>query len=177
MTPRAGCIAAQLQSSMEKKAGHPPLPADTPKTAMEKPRMQLASSLIPPWPGSAVRLQVLKRHFAATRRKMVEQGCGVPKGVFLKTPEAFVSASGRNELRHLLCRGLDPAFQRRADYRSAAILQLLRVISGRPGGGILALADMLRSRCRPTSPRSTICCPAPAHAGAWSRGKHAGQIC
>jgi len=38
--------------------------------------------------------QVLKRHFARYTPEMVEQACGVPKEVFLKTAEAFVSASG-----------------------------------------------------------------------------------
>ncbi len=41
--------------------------------------------------------QVLKRHFARYTPEIVERGCGVPKQVFLKTAEAFTSASGTDK--------------------------------------------------------------------------------
>jgi formate dehydrogenase major subunit len=38
--------------------------------------------------------QVLKRHFARYTPELVERSCGVPKDIFLKSAETFVSASG-----------------------------------------------------------------------------------
>ena len=78
--------------------------------------------------------QVLKRHFARYTPEMVERGCGVPQGVFLKTAEAFVSASGPDKTG-AICYAVGWT----QIIRSAAILQLLLGNIGRPGGGILAL--------------------------------------
>ena len=84
--------------------------------------------------------QVLKRHFARYTPEMVEQYCGVPKEVFLKTAEAFVSASGP-ERTGAICYavGWTQHSVGVQIIRAAAILQLLLGNMGRPGGGILAL--------------------------------------
>ncbi len=61
--------------------------------------------------------QVLKRHFARYTPEMVEQHCGVPKEVFLKTCRNLRIRFRPGEDRGDLLRGgLDPAFQRRADH-------------------------------------------------------------
>ena len=84
--------------------------------------------------------QVLKRHFARYTPEMVERGCGVPKEVFLKTAETFVSASGPDKTG-AICYALGWTQHSNGVQiiRSAAILQLLLGNIGRPGGGILAL--------------------------------------
>jgi formate dehydrogenase major subunit len=84
--------------------------------------------------------RVLKRHFARYTPEMVEQACGVSKEVFLKTAEAFVSASGP-EKTGAICYALGWTQHSNGVQviRSAAILQLLLGNIGRPGGGILAL--------------------------------------
>jgi formate dehydrogenase major subunit len=84
--------------------------------------------------------QVLKRHFARYTPEMVERGCGVPREVFLKTAETFVSASGPDKTG-AICYALGWTQHSNGVQiiRSAAILQLLLGNIGRPGGGILAL--------------------------------------
>ena len=84
--------------------------------------------------------QVLKRHFKRYTPEMVEQYCGVPKDVFLKTAEAFVAASGP-EKTGAICYavGWTQHSVGVQIIRAASILQLLLGNIGRPGGGILAL--------------------------------------
>lgn len=84
--------------------------------------------------------QVLKRHFARYTPEMVERYCGVPQDVFLKTAEAFISASGP-EKTAAICYAVGWTQHSKGVQiiRTAAILQLLLGNIGRPGGGILAL--------------------------------------
>src|SRR5437762_1008938 len=84
--------------------------------------------------------QVLKRHFSRYTPEMVERYCGVPKDVFLKTAEAFSSASGP-EKTAAICYAVGWTQHSKGVQiiRTAAILQLLLGNIGRPGGGILAL--------------------------------------
>jgi formate dehydrogenase major subunit len=84
--------------------------------------------------------QVLKRHFARYTPEMVERYCGISKDVFLKTTEAFISASGA-EKTGAICYAVGWTQHSKGVQliRTAAILQLLLGNIGRPGGGILAL--------------------------------------
>jgi formate dehydrogenase major subunit len=84
--------------------------------------------------------QVLKRHFSRYTPEMVEQGCGVPKQVFLEVAEAFTDASGP-EKTAAICYAVGWTHHSTGVQiiRCAAILQLLLGNMGRPGGGILAL--------------------------------------
>jgi len=84
--------------------------------------------------------QVLKRHFSRYTPEMVERFCGVPREVFLKTAEAFTSASGPDKTA-AICYAVGWTQHSKGVQiiRSAAILQLLLGNIGRPGGGILAL--------------------------------------
>jgi len=84
--------------------------------------------------------QVLKRHFSRYTPEMVEQYCGIPKEVFLKTAETFSSASGRDKTG-AICYAVGWTQHSKGVQiiRTAAILQLLLGNIGRPGGGILAL--------------------------------------
>ena len=84
--------------------------------------------------------QVLKRHFARYTPEMVERGCGIPREIFLKTAEAFVSVSGPDKTGAICYAvGWTQHSNGVQIIRSAAILQLLLGNIGRPGGGILAL--------------------------------------
>jgi formate dehydrogenase major subunit len=84
--------------------------------------------------------QVLKKHFERYTPEILERYAGVPRDVFLKTAEAFTSASGR-EKTGAICYAV--GWTQHSDgvqtIRAAAILQLLLGNIGRPGGGILAL--------------------------------------
>ena len=84
--------------------------------------------------------QVLKRHFSRYTPEMVERCCGVPQDVFLKTAEAFTSASGP-EKTAAICYAVGWTQHSKGVQiiRTASILQLLLGNIGRPGGGILAL--------------------------------------
>ena len=84
--------------------------------------------------------QLLKKHFARYTPEMVEQHCGVPRDVFLKTADAFTSASGP-ERTAAICYAVGWTQHSKGPQiiRAAAILQLLLGNIGRPGGGILAL--------------------------------------
>ncbi len=84
--------------------------------------------------------QILKRHFARYTPEMVERYCGVPKDVFFKAVETFISASGR-EKTGAICYAVGWTQHSKGVQiiRTAAILQLLLGNIGRPGGGILAL--------------------------------------
>lgn len=84
--------------------------------------------------------QVLKRHFSRYTPEMVEQGCGMPKKVFLEVAEAFTNASGPDKTA-AICYAVGWTHHSNGVQiiRSAAILQLLLGNMGRPGGGILAL--------------------------------------
>src|SRR2546425_6490220 len=82
----------------------------------------------------------MKRHFSRYTPQMVERYCGVSKEVFLKTAEAFTSASGP-EKTAAICYAVGWTQHSKGVQiiRAAAILQLLLGNIGRPGGGILAL--------------------------------------
>ena len=84
--------------------------------------------------------QVLKRHFSRYTTELVEQICGVPRDIFEKLAETFVSASGPDKTA-AICYAV--GFTQHSNgvqiIRTAAILQLLLGNIGRPGGGILAL--------------------------------------
>jgi formate dehydrogenase major subunit len=84
--------------------------------------------------------QVLKRHFSRYTSEMVERYCGVPKDIFLKTADAFTSASGPDKTA-AICYAVGWTQHSKGVQiiRTAAILQLLLGNIGRPGGGILAL--------------------------------------
>jgi formate dehydrogenase major subunit len=84
--------------------------------------------------------QVLKGHFARYTPDVVERYCGIPKEVFLKTADAFTSASGPDKTA-AICYAVGWTQHSKGVQiiRSAAILQLLLGNIGRPGGGILAL--------------------------------------
>ena len=84
--------------------------------------------------------QILKRHFSRYTPEMVEQSCGVPKDLFLKVAEAFVSASGPDKTG-AICYAVGWTQHSKGPQiiRAAAILQTLLGNIGRPGGGILAL--------------------------------------
>lgn len=84
--------------------------------------------------------QVLKRHFSRYTPEMVERACGIPKELFLKTAEAFTSASGP-EKTAAICYAVGWTQHSKGVQiiRTASILQLLLGNIGRPGGGILAL--------------------------------------
>jgi formate dehydrogenase major subunit len=84
--------------------------------------------------------QVLKRHFSRYTPEMVEQGCGMPKEVFLEVAETFTSASGTDKTA-CICYAVGWTHHSTGVQiiRCAAILQLLLGNMGRPGGGILAL--------------------------------------
>jgi len=84
--------------------------------------------------------QVLKRHFARYTPELVEEGCGMPKKVFLEVAEAFSNASGPDKTA-CICYAVGWTQHSNGVQiiRAAAILQLLLGNIGRPGGGILAL--------------------------------------
>jgi formate dehydrogenase major subunit len=84
--------------------------------------------------------QQLKKHFSRYTPEMVEQYCGVPKDIFLKTAETFSSASGR-EKTAAICYAVGWTQHSKGPQiiRAAAILQMLLGNAGRPGGGVLAL--------------------------------------
>src|SRR5437879_7587960 len=80
--------------------------------------------------------QVLKRHFARYTPELVERSCGVPKDIFLKTAETFVSASGPDKTAAICYAvGWTQHSVGVQIIRSAAILQMLLGNMGRPGGG------------------------------------------
>ena len=84
--------------------------------------------------------QILKRHFSRYTPEVVEETCGVPRGLFLKVAEAVCANSGR-ERTTAFCYAVGwTQHSVGVQYiRTAAILQLLLGNIGRPGGGILAL--------------------------------------
>jgi formate dehydrogenase major subunit len=84
--------------------------------------------------------QILRRHFARYTPEMVEEVCGVPKHLFLRTAEALCANSGR-ERTAAICYavGWTQHTEGVQNIRTAAIIQLLLGNIGRPGGGILAL--------------------------------------
>ena len=105
--------------------------------------------------------QILKRHFARYTPEMVEDVCGIPQDLFLKVAETLCANSGR-ERTSAFCYAVGwTQHTVGVQYiRTAAILQLLLGNIGRPGAGSSHCAATPRSRGRPTSPRSTTCCPA-----------------
>ena len=84
--------------------------------------------------------QVVKRHFARYTPALVEELCGVPRGLFLRVAETLCENSGR-ERTIAFCYAVGwTQHTVGAQYiRTAAIIQLLLGNIGRPGGGILAL--------------------------------------
>jgi formate dehydrogenase major subunit len=84
--------------------------------------------------------QLLKKHFARYTPDMVEQICGVPRDLFVRTAESLCANSGR-ERTSAFCYAVGwTQHTVGAQYiRTAAIIQLLLGNIGRPGGGIMAL--------------------------------------
>src|SRR5262249_37927203 len=84
--------------------------------------------------------QLLRKHFARYTPEMVERFCGVSRADFLRTADAYCSASGP-ERTGTICYALGWTQHSSGVQiiRCAAILQLLLGNTGRPGGGILAL--------------------------------------
>ena len=89
---------------------------------------------------SALRFQVLKKHFARYTPEMVERYCGIPKEAFLKVAKAYCSASGP-EKTGAICYAVGWTQHSTGVQiiRAAAILQLVLGNTGRPGGGMMAL--------------------------------------
>jgi formate dehydrogenase major subunit len=84
--------------------------------------------------------QILKRHFSRYTPELVEQTCGVPRELFEKVCDAWVSNSGRERTTALVYSVGWTQHSVGAQYiRTGAILQLLLGNMGRPGGGIMAL--------------------------------------
>ena len=66
---------------------------------------------------SALRFQLLKRHFARYTPEMVERACGVPRDAFLEVARVFTRGVGPGAHRDDLLRGRpDAALDRRADH-------------------------------------------------------------
>ncbi len=84
--------------------------------------------------------QVLKRHYERYTPELVERACGVPRDLFLRVADAYVSASGP-EKTGVICYavGWTQHSVGVQIIRTAAILQLLLGNIGRPGGGVMAL--------------------------------------
>jgi formate dehydrogenase major subunit len=84
--------------------------------------------------------QLVRKHFRRYTPELVEEVCGVPKGLFLAVAEALCSNSGR-ERTSAFCYAVGwTQHTVGVQYiRTAAIVQLLLGNMGRPGGGILAL--------------------------------------
>jgi formate dehydrogenase major subunit len=84
--------------------------------------------------------QIVRRHFARYTPEMVEETCGIPTDLFLKTAEALCSNSGR-ERTSAFCYAVGwTQHTVGVQYiRTAAIIQQLLGNMGRPGGGIMAL--------------------------------------
>jgi formate dehydrogenase major subunit len=84
--------------------------------------------------------QILKRHYARYTPAMVEEICGIPRGLFLKVAEELCTNSGR-ERTSAFCYAVGwTQHTVGVQYiRTASIIQLLLGNIGRPGGGILAL--------------------------------------
>jgi formate dehydrogenase major subunit len=84
--------------------------------------------------------QILKRHYARYTPEMVEETCGIPKGLLLKVAATLCRNSGR-ERTSAFCYAVGwTQHTMGVQYiRAAAIIQLLLGNIGRPGGGIMAL--------------------------------------
>jgi formate dehydrogenase major subunit len=84
--------------------------------------------------------QILKRHYSRYTPEMVEEACGVPRGLFLKVAETLCANSGRDKTAAFCYAVGWTQHTVGVQYiRTAAIIQLLLGNMGRPGGGILAL--------------------------------------
>src|SRR4051794_23658874 len=84
--------------------------------------------------------QILRRHFSRYTPEVVEEICGVPKGLFEEVAETLCASSGR-ERTSAFCYAVGwTQHTVGVQYiRAASIVQLLLGNMGRPGGGILAL--------------------------------------
>ncbi len=84
--------------------------------------------------------QILRRHYARYTPQMVEETCGIPQELFLKTAETLCRNSGR-ERTSAFCYAVGwTQHTVGVQYiRTAAIIQQLLGNMGRPGGGIMAL--------------------------------------
>ena len=102
-----------------------------------------------------------KRHFARYTPAMVEEVCGVPRGVVRARRRRYCRASGPDGRRHLLRRragrSTRPACRSSARRRSCSSCS---ATSAGPAAGSWRCAATRRSRDRPTSRRSTTSCPA-----------------
>ena len=84
--------------------------------------------------------QILKRHFSRYTPELVEQVCGVPQELFVRVAKTLCDASGRDRTSAICYAVGWTQHSIGVQYiRTAAILQLLLVNIGRPGGGIMAL--------------------------------------
>ena len=84
--------------------------------------------------------QILRRHFSRYTPEMVEETCGIPRELFLKTAETLCRNSGR-ERTSAFCYAVGWTQHSNGVQfiRTAAIIQQLLGNMGRPGGGIMAL--------------------------------------
>jgi len=84
--------------------------------------------------------QITRRHFSRYTPEMVEETCGIPKGLFLQVAEALCESSGRERTSAFVYSVGWTQHSKGVQYiRTAGIIQLLLGNVGRPGGGILAL--------------------------------------
>jgi formate dehydrogenase major subunit len=84
--------------------------------------------------------QIMKRHYARYTPEMVEQVCGTPKDVFIKTAEALLANSGPDKTSAICYAvGWTQHTSGVQLIRTSTLVQLLLGNIGRPGGGILAL--------------------------------------
>ena len=90
--------------------------------------------------GRALRLQILRRHFARYTPELVAETCGCSKEDFLAVAQALCENSGRERTSSIVYAvGWTQHTVGVQNIRAAAIVQLLLGNIGRPGGGILAL--------------------------------------
>ena len=89
--------------------------------------------------GPALRVQILKRHFARYTPEMVAEVAGVPEDQFLEVARAIRRIRAGTGPRRRVQPGWTQHTVGVQYIRTAAILQTLLGNMGRPGGGILAL--------------------------------------
>jgi formate dehydrogenase major subunit len=84
--------------------------------------------------------QIVKRHFSRYSPEIIEQTCGIPRGLFEEVAELLCANSGRERTSAFAYAVGWTQHTVGVQYiRTAAIVQLLLGNMGRPGGGILAL--------------------------------------
>src|SRR3989440_5080819 len=84
--------------------------------------------------------QLLRKHFSRYTPEVVEQTCGIPRGLFMQVAEALCANSGPDRTSAFCYSVGWTQHTVGVQYiRTASIIQLLLGNIGRPGGGILAL--------------------------------------